>query len=291
MTGPAAGSIAFEERYGGPAAVLAYDGARAVVALQGAQVLSYEQPGLGELLWLSPMAALGTGKAVRGGIPVCWPWFGPHPQDGSHPAHGLVRARPWPVSATRADTKGARISFALTAGDLAGPFWPHTASVTLDVELSNALTVSITTRNEGTAPLTLTQALHTYLRISDIDGVRVAGLEDVPFIDQLDPGELKREQPRVHITREVDRIYQDQPGRVTLIDLPAARRITIAKTGSTSSVLWNPWIEKSARLGDMGENGYRRMVCIETANAGHDAVTLRPGARHTLVARISGERL
>lgn len=286
------GRLSFAPLYGGTVAQLTFGAARADIAIQGAQVLSYEAGELGEVLWLSPGAQLGSGKAVRGGIPICWPWFGPHPDGGQRPAHGFVRAKPWRVTGTRADGASTRITFALLPAELTHPDWPHTADLSLDVSLSDSLIVKLVTHNAGKTMMPLTQALHSYFRVSDIDAVRVSGLEGSPFIDQLDPGSgLHREDQRVHISREVDRIYQEQSGRVTLSDFPAARRVHVAKTGSNSTVLWNPWIDKSARLGDMGENGYRRMVCIETANAGGDVIRLDPGATHTLTARIWAERL
>lgn len=282
-----AGRLAFAVMYGGIVAVLSHGGARAIVALQGAQVLSYETPDCGEVLWLSPHAQLGTGKPVRGGIPVCWPWFGPHPGGGGQPAHGLVRARSWRVAATSAGGDGTRLSLDVEPADASAAAWPHRARVTLDVTLTDeGLVLGLSTENLDAAPLALTQALHTYLRAGGIDAVTISGLEGCAFIDQLDPGPLKREAQSLRIGCEVDRIYQGDCRVITLSDTALARTISVASGGSASAVVWNPWIEKSARLGDMGPDGYRHMVCIETANAGADVVHLTPGARHTLSAHI-----
>lgn len=277
--------LTFAEMHGGTVAELSHDGARAIVALQGAQVLSYEADGHGEVLWLSPQARLGTGKAVRGGIPVCWPWFGPHPQGGSHPAHGFVRTqRWWPVS-TATSTDSTRIKLACPAAGEGHSAWPHSARLELEIVLGQCLTLFLTTRNTGTSEFALTQALHSYFRVDDIADVDVLGLEDVHFIDQLDSGALKTEGGAVRIAGEIDRVYQGLTETVTIAD--ARRRIAIQSRGCTSVVLWNPWIDKSARLGDMGEDGYRRMLCLETANAGADVITLAPGESHTLTAIIS----
>lgn len=284
-------NVIFENRYGGPVAVLGHGASRAVVAVQGAQVLSYCAAGFGDLLWLSPQAKLGTGRAVRGGIPICWPWFGPHPEGGNRPAHGFVRARPWRVARTEAGPDGTRIRLQLGPAGMATADWPIAASVQIDICLAAALTLELTTRNLSDEALSVTQALHTYFAVSDIATVQIAGLESVPFIDQLDPGLLKREETPIKFSAELDRIYQGQTGRVMLEDPGAGRRISIGKSGSASSVVWNPWIEKSARLGDMGDDGYRRMVCIETANAGADIVTIEPGGTHTLRADYAAERL
>lgn len=279
------GSVSFAGQYGGPVVLLRWRSAQAVVALQGAQVLSYQADGYGEVLWLSRQAKLGTGKAVRGGIPICWPWFGPHPQGGDRPAHGFVRTRPWRVVSAHSDENGARVTLAPEEPP-AHPDWPHSAEVSLEIALSATLTLSLTTRNNGGSAFTLTQALHSYFRVEDIASLQVHGLQHVAFIDQLDAGALKHESGHLRVTCEVDRIYQNLARPVTILD-GSERRIVIRSRGSGSAVVWNPWIEKSARLGDMGEDGYRRMICVETANAGADAVTLSPGACHTLTAVIS----
>ncbi len=277
-------AVRFEERLGGCVANLRVMDHSAVVALQGAQVLSFVPGGSGEVLWLSPVARLGAGKAVRGGIPVCWPWFGPHPHEASKPAHGFVRARNWSVVEVAGDGDEARIALAFEDFDEA--LWPRKAALQLEVILGETLRVALTTLNTDVAPFSLTQALHTYLRVGDIAHVRVQGLEDSPYIDQLQAGRVCKSSRPLVIDAEVDRIYQDTADRVCVHDGAEGRVIEITTTGSRSTVVWNPWIEKSARLGDMGEDGYRRMVCVETANAGRDAVTLEPGAHHTLSLNI-----
>lgn len=276
----------FAVLHGGIVAILSHDGARAVVALQGGQVLTYSTPDCGEVLWLSPQAKLGTGKAVRGGIPICWPWFGPHPEGGGRPAHGFVRTQFWRVVCATAAGAATRLTLACEEGVDGHPHWPHSARLHLEIALGRTLSLSLTTQNTGPSAFELTQALHSYFRIADITSVEVRGLETVRFIDQLDPAGLKSEPGPVRISGEVDRIYQSLTTPVTIRDDPA-RLIEIASRGSASAVLWNPWIEKSARLGDMGCDGYRHMLCFETANAGADAVTLAPGESHTLTTAIS----
>ena len=284
-------AVRFTERLGGCVAHLRAADHTAVVALQGAQVLSFVPGGLGEVLWLSPLARLGAGKAVRGGIPVCWPWFGPHPHEASKPAHGFVRARNWSVTEVAGDGDEARIALAFVDFDARlEALWPHKAALRIEITLGETLRVALSTLNTGVAPFSLTQALHTYLRVGDIAEVRVEGLEGSPYIDQLQAGRVGRSPWPIVIGAEVDRIYQDSADKVRVRDEADRRVIDITKTGSHSTVVWNPWIEKSARLGDMGEDGYRRMVCVETANADRDVVTLEPGARHTLSLAIRAHR-
>ena len=280
--------VRFEQRYGGPVAILDAAGGTAVVALQGAQLLSFVPKGGREVLWLSPLAKLGTGKAVRGGIPICWPWFGPAPDDAKKPAHGFVRAAPWRVLDCGNDRDPAFIRLGFDAGGIDPALWPHRAEVQIEIAVGESfLRVALETTNSGPTAFRLTQALHSYLAVGDIAEVMIEGLDGRRYIDQLAPATRSVQSGPIRIGGEVDRIYQQSPDTVTVIDSANARRITVAKSGSRSTVVWNPWVEKSGRLGDMGEDGYRHMVCIETANAGEDVVTLAPGARHRLVTTIS----
>jgi glucose-6-phosphate 1-epimerase len=201
------------------------------------------------------------------------------------PAHGFVRTRPWRVLSAHADENGTRLTLTPDEGP-SHPAWPHTAEVSLEIGLGASLMLSLSTHNTGPSAFLLTQALHSYFRVQDISNIEVDGLQRVPFIDQLDPGALKAENGPVRIAGEVDRIYQDITRPVTIVE-GGDRRIAIQSRGSASAVLWNPWIEKAVRLGDMGADGHRHMVCVETANAGADVITLAPGARHTLTVIIS----
>lgn len=292
------GAVLFDMRFGGEVAVLRSHSGTAVVALQGAQVLSWVPAGGKDVLWLSPVAALGTGKAVRGGIPICWPWFGPAsgPAGGpasvpARPAHGFVRAAPWEVAETSASDSYVKLRLSFDATDIDPALWPHQAMCEIEIVLDDALTVSLVTKNAGPVPFALTQALHTYLAVGDVTRISLEGLDGCAFIDQLAPGPLKVQHGAIQIAGEVDRIYQASPRIVRVLDRGNARIIDVAKTGSNATVVWNPWVEKSARLGDMGIDGYRRMICVEAANAGQDVVTLAPGARHQLISKLSQSAL
>ena len=291
-----AGAILFEDRFGGTVAVLQSVHGRAVVALQGAQVLSWVPTGQGEVLWLSPVARLGTGKALRGGIPICWPWFGPHPAVSAAPAHGFVRTALWTVKSASVDCSGTgnddvRLALTIDAPGAEFAHWPHSATATLEITLGPSLTLSLSTENTGTDPFVLTQALHSYFSVSDIARTVLTGLEGREYIDQLEPSSRPVQRGPIAIAAEADRIYQNSSDTVVITDEARGRAIRISKSGSLSTVVWNPWIEKSARLGDAGDDGYLRFVCVETANAGDDAVTLAPGARHQLIAKLAVSQL
>ena len=263
-------------------------GATAEIALLGGHVLSYATPACGDVLWLSPVARPDPGKALRGGIPVCWPWFAAHPTDPGRSAHGVARSAPWRVVATQG---GAAPRVLLQLDEAAAGASGLPLQARLEVTLGAALTVALTTQNEGPQPVRLTSALHTYFRVSDIAGIAIEGLAGRPFIDKLDADRIKTEAAPIRFAGELDRIYQDTPDRVAIVDVGLGRRILVDKSGSRSTVVWNPWAAKAERLGDLGPDGYRRMVCVETANAGADVVELAPGAAHTLSATLAVEPL
>ena len=267
---------------GGPIARLSHGSAQALVALHGAQVLNWVLDGVG-LLWLSPIARIRAGKGIRGGIPVCWPWFADHPTDPSKPAHGFVRHRAWDVAATSATPAAVSITLATRVSEREQALWPHHAELRLTVRLGTGLSLALETHNTGLAAFPLTEALHTYFRVSDIDSVSVTGLDGCSYLDKLDGFARKTQTGAITIPAEVDRIYLGDTGRVILNDRGHSRRISIESSGSRSAVVWNPWTAKTARLGDMGSpDAFRQMVCVETANAGDDIVALAPGATHTL---------
>ncbi|MBI3143757.1 MAG: D-hexose-6-phosphate mutarotase [Pseudogulbenkiania sp.] len=257
---------------------LAHERFSARLSLLGGQLLDYTRHGEPPLLYLSPRAVLQPGQATRGGIPLCWPWFGAHPDDEAAPAHGVARQQSWTLQAVTRDDSGFRLR-------LAGP--RHGAlEASLELRLDDAVEVALTTRNIGPAPAPLSAALHTYLAVGEIDGVTLDGLAGAPYDDKL-LGQAAHFAPEpLRFDREIDRIaYHD--GALTLHDPAWQRSITISADGSASSVVWNPWSAKSARLADLPDDGYRHFVCVETANAGQDARLLAPGASHTLSTRLS----
>lgn len=267
---------------GGTVARLQYGRHEAVIALQGAQVLSWRH-GPRELLWLSPLARLGTGKAVRGGIPVCWPWFASHPTDNDKPAHGFMRTRDWTVHSSEASDSGTTVTLGVETTEADRSLWPHSAAVEVTVTLGETLSLVLATRNTGATPFELTQALHTYFRIHDIGGIEIEGLDGRTYLDKLDDYARKVQSGPITIDREVDRIYLGDTAAISLVERDSKRHIDISSEGSRSAVVWNPWAEKTARLGDMGsDNAFRRMVCIETTNAGDDVIRLKPGEAHRM---------
>jgi len=287
------GHVQFKEGPGGLAvAEIANAHATAMVALQGAHVMTYEPRDQEPVLWLSRYAKFAPGKSIRGGVPVCWPWFGPHPDDAGKPAHGFARTVLWEVLETAALPDGAtRIRFGLVQTETTRAQWPHPCSAELAVTVGADLRVELVTRNQGSTPFVLGEALHTYFHIGDVADVAIRGLEGCDYLDKVNGFARAKQQGAIAIESEVDRVYLNTQADCLIEDRGLKRRIRIAQQGSRSTVVWNPWIEKAEKMGDFGPDGHRGMVCVETANALENVVTVAPGAAHSMLAVISVEPL
>lgn len=258
----------------------------AKVALHGGHVLEYTPAGQRPVLWLSDKAVFAPGKAIRGGIPVCWPWFGPHPTNAELPAHGFARNARWEVISTNQD-ETLSITLGLKHSEETLAVWPHPFGLSIKVELSESLTVALTAHNTGTQPIICSAALHSYFAISNISNIRITGLEGAAFRDQIDGNFIKTEVDPIIFDSEVDRVYHDTVSECIIEDSAWERTMRIDKSGSRSTVVWNPWAAKAARMSDFGDDEYRDMVCVETTNADSDTVTISPDEKHMLTAVIS----
>ncbi len=249
------------------------------VALHGAHVMSWKPVDEEEVLYLSPDAVFKEGKAIRGGIPVCWPWFNAHPADASQPSHGLVRGRLWEFLGAAEDDSGVTLRFGIRVG-----IW----NAELKVRAGEELEVMIESKNVSEVPVVVSGALHTYLGVSDISQVRVVNLDGCTYLDTVGERQNRKQKGDVVFDREVDRIY-DSSSSILLVDDLSGRTILIEKTGSPSTVVWNPWAEKAAAMADLPDAGYQKFCCIEAAIANDRAEIVMPGASHVLMTRISVE--
>jgi glucose-6-phosphate 1-epimerase len=261
-------------------------GARCRIALHGAQVLGFAPRGGGaDWLWVSPRARFAAGTALRGGTPICFPWFGPHPTDRGLPAHGFARTRIWRLGGVDELPDGRmRAAFELTPdGAPAAPF-PHAFRARHTVTAGDGLELAFEVANEGDAPFAFEVALHTYFAVSDVAAIAIEGLGGRAYVDRVAGGERRRQDDGpLRIEGEVDRTY-DGGGPVTLVDRAPLR---IDTDGAASTVVWNPGPRKAATLGDVDPDGFRRFVCIESGNVGAGRITVAPGARHTTTVRYS----
>ena len=262
------------------------------IALQGAHIATFQPRGEEPVIWLSQLAKFVPGKSIRGGVPICWPWFGPHATDNKLPGHGYARTVMWDVLETKALPDGSTfLRFGLIESDTTRAQWPHTCSVQLEATVGKSLRVELVTRNSGNAAFQLGEALHTYLHISDVGQMTIRGLENCAYLDKVKDFGRFKQQNGIVIESEVDRVYVNTTTDCVIEDKGLKRAIRIAKQGSQSTVVWNPWTEKADKMGDFGKDGHRGMVCVESGNALENAVTLAPGATHRLAAVYSTEKL
>lgn len=264
--------------------------ATASIALQGAHLMTWAPKGELPVIWLSKDAKLAPGKSIRGGVPICWPWFGPHATEPKFPGHGFARTVPWDLVETQKLANGAtRLVFRIQHNDATRAQWPYPSELEIHMVVGPTLDIDLVTRNTGDKTITIGDALHTYFEVGDVRKATVQGLDGCPYLDKVDGGKSKQQAGPVTVAGEVDRIYLKSTADCVIEDPVLKRRIRIAKKGSASSVVWNPWIEKAEKMGDLGENGYLNMLCVESTNAADDVVELAPGAEHHLWVSYSVE--
>ena len=266
----------------------------ALLCLQGAHLMSWRPKSQAvPVVWLSRDAKLAAGKSIRGGAPVCWPWFGAHASEASFPGHGFARTVPWTVIESGTEPCGAtRLTLRLVASEKTRAQWPHDCTLDLTVIVGETLRMEMTTENTGAEAFVIGEALHTYFQIGDIGAVRVTGLEGCDYWDKVGGSTLRKQDGAIAFSGETDRVYIDTAAECVIEDDKLQRRIHVAKSGSLSTVVWTPWTEKANKMGDMGQpDGWREMVCVESVNAIDNVVTVAAGTRHTLIVEYRAESL
>lgn len=278
--------------------------ARAEIFLQGAQLTAYQRHNEEPILFLSKDCEYKAGSSLRGGIPICWPWFGDLKKNSvelqeqytpafveSASAHGFVRSIDWEVVDIR--HIGEEETLITLAHDIASDnnqAWPFAASLSYEVSIGKTLSASLRVKNTSASRFFYSAALHSYFNVNHIEQTAISGLGGASYIDALQEWQRYQQQGDIRFNQETDRIYFfNEPafnnGQLHLSD--HRRVLTIESAGSASVVIWNPWIEKSQRLSQFADEDYKRMVCIETANAADDTITLEPGQEHTLSLSIA----
>lgn len=263
---------------------------QAAFTLQGAHLFHFAPTANHNWLWLSPTARFETGRAIRGGIPICWPWFGDPARNpeavrarlagDDPPAHGFARTASWRLAKLRESETGITAALALEPSGQPGLQWRGQARVTLTFHFRHdSLSLELTTENTGAEGLALTQALHTYLPVADVSLTTLTGLEGSTYLDTLANWQPVQQQGAVRFTGETDRIYQSAP---PIHIRTGERESGLTARGSRSTVVWNPGPDKARRLSDFPDDGWASMLCVETANAADDFRELAPGQGHTL---------
>lgn len=258
----------------------------ASLCLQGAHLMSWQpRSQKTPVVWLSKDAKLAAGKSIRGGAPVCWPWFGAHSTESTFPGHGYARTVPWRVTESGREPDGAtRLSLRLVVSDKTREQWPHECNVDLIVIVGETLRMELTTENTGDSDFVIGEALHTYFQIGDIGAVSVSGLEGCEYWDKVGGSSLKSQDGAIRFSGETDRVYIDTGATCVIHDEKLKRRIHVEKSGSLSTVVWTPWFDKANKMGDLGQpDGWREMLCVESANALDNQAKVAAGTRHTLI--------
>jgi glucose-6-phosphate 1-epimerase len=272
--------------------VLAAAEGEAHIYTHGANVAHFQPKGGRPVVMMSSKAqfeAGSPGKAIRGGVPICFPWFGARAGDANAPVHGVARLLTWGVEAVTREADGRlRATLTLASNDYTHASLPQDFALAYVVTVGTSLELALTVRNTGQAPLSCEVALHTYFAVSDAREVAITGLERATYVDKADGFARKTagDEP-ITLTRETDRVFVGTQAAVSLVDPGWRRRIVVSKSGSNTTIVWNPWIEKARAIPDLGDDDWQGMVCIETANAADDALTLAAGASHATVARIA----
>jgi glucose-6-phosphate 1-epimerase len=260
--------------------------AKALISIYAGQVLSFQPAGESDdLMFLSDKAYYQEGKAIKGGVPICWPWFGPDPDASGRPAHGFVRNRLWNVLTTEITQTGeTKVVLGLVDTEETRAIWPYSFELAIAISVGKTLTLELITRNTDVKAFSITQAFHTYFSVGDIKQVKVLGLEGKNYIDKVEKGVQKQQEGAIKITSEVDRIYTNTSGKLVIDEEELKRQIIITSQGSKTAVVWNPWVEICSQMADLDNEAYKKLICVETTNAADDIVIIEPGQSFNLVA-------
>jgi len=280
--------------------VLRVDGtaARGEIYLHGATVTDWTPAASSPVLWLGSASRFATDTAIRGGVPICFPWFGARPGHPQAPSHGFARLSEWSLVVAEDDGRDVTVRLRLTDDEQTrDSAWPHRFEAVYTVVFGARLSLSLRVTNLGDEAVVFEEALHTYLAVRDIHAVEVSGLEGAAFHDRVtgptggraatgEPEPATGEPGPVRFTSETDRTYLDTTATTAVHDTQAGRSVVISKEGSAATVVWNPWIERARALSDFGDDDWKTMVCVEACNVGDAAIQLSPGASHTMAATL-----
>lgn len=269
---------------GFPMIEIANRSAIATISLYGAQVLSFRPLAQDEdLLFLSEQSYYKAGKAIRGGIPVCWPWFGPDPKGLQRPNHGFVRNHFWRLAASEAVGDGeTRVVLIFDQSMKQENTWRQPFNLRLEITVGSRLQLRLTTVNIGDKSFSITQAFHSYFRVGRIQRIGIDGLDGCDYFDKLAQGTQKRHSGRLGVIEEIDNVYINL-SRDLLIDDPLLkRRIRIQAPNTNTAVVWNPWSKTSRKMDDLSNTDYRRFVCVEAGNIAFDLIPIAPGGEYSL---------
>ena len=261
--------------------------ADARICLYGAQITSFIPKNKVDILWMSSKSDFEVGKAIRGGIPVCFPWFGPHKTDAEKPQHGFARLMNWKLTQTKAMSSGETlIRLQLDSSEATKSYWSHEFNVEMILLIGNTLKATLKVINTSSVNFEYTCALHTYYHISDIEAITIDGLGGTNYYKHGEPGDFNQKASLLKINQAITSHYHDTKADCIIIDSDSGRKILAGKTGSKITTVWNPGKEVCAKISDMTDDAYKTFVCIEAVNSFGDTVFLKPGEFHETSAII-----
>jgi glucose-6-phosphate 1-epimerase len=263
--------------------------AEAHIYLHGAHVSHFQPRGAAPVLFMSKQSLFAADKPIRGGIPLIFPWFGPRAGHPESPAHGFARTSEWQVESISQDGDGTVTAvFHLDSNASTRAQWPHDFELRYRVTVRESLMLTLEVENTGKEAFIYEDALHTYFAVGDVRETATTGLENTDYLDKTDNFQRKKQPAEpIRIAAETDRMFENTRKTCLLEDPTTKRRVTIEKSGSNTTVVWNPWVGKAAAMTDFGHEEWPQMLCIETANAGVNAITLAPGKTHAMRAIIT----
>jgi glucose-6-phosphate 1-epimerase len=280
------GHLRFVPGEGGlPCAQISTPQCTARIYLLGAHVAAWQPAGHEPVLLMSSKSAFAPGKPIRGGIPVIFPWFATNVANPAAPNHGLLRTRTWDVESTREEAGAVTITFVTRSDEQTRTYYPHAFEARLRATFGTSLEVALEIKNTDPAPITFEEALHTYYAVGDVRRARVTGLDKTDYLDKVDALKQKPQAGDIIFTSETDRIYLNTKTPLQIIDEASGRKITIEKSDSNTTVVWNPGPTKV--VADLGPGEWSRFVCAETANLSPAPVTLPPGGTHAMSFRAT----
>jgi glucose-6-phosphate 1-epimerase len=261
--------------------------ATAEIYLYGAQVTSWVPAGADEVLFVSEKSHWEAGHAIRGGIPICFPWFRAKADDKSAPSHGFVRTKEWRIESISAEAEDSvRVCLSTESDESTRRWWPFDFRLDYRITVRAKLWLELVMKNSGQSALRFEEALHSYFKVGDVEQVRVRGLDGAIFLDNREGNREKIQRGDVVLLRQTDNAYANANGMAEIIDPLLRRTLKTEKLGSNSTIVWNPWSDGASSMADLSEHEWRQMLCVEGGNILTSAVSLDPGQSHSMAIAI-----
>jgi len=284
------GILSFHETASGLAyASVTAPNATATVYLQGAHLSAWQPNGQKPVLFLSRKSDLLPGKPIRGGVPIAFPWFANRHDGKPGPSHGFARIQEWTLVFAAMAGDDLHLTFTFAPTEMSRTFGFDNFRLAYQLTIGRTLTMQLTVANDASTPLVFEEALHTYYAITDIHEITVTGLDGVTYLDKVDNFKPKVQQGAITITEQTDRVYLSTTGPCIIHDTPGKRRIHVEKTGSSTTVIWNPWENGAQKIADLDPTEWHEFVALETVNAAANTITIAPKGTHVMQAHVTVE--